>query len=226
MRAADVCLSAKNSTERKPKARSEHMKEFEWSSNKETAALLLAEDSLSIPQIANQLHVNESTIDRWKQHPQFKARIEENVAAFRVRMLEYGLARKENRIAALSDLFRRQQLILTERGQSLEMQSVPGGTSGLVCTTWKQLGGGEDAQLVPEHTADTGLSREIRGTLEQVAVELGQRIQKHEVAGKNGGPIQVAPAKLDLSKLSNEELVALESIAQRVRTPAASLLPG
>jgi len=157
---------------------------WEWTASKETAALLLAEDSLSIPQIAKQLHLSEKTIDRWKQHPDFKSRIEANVAAFRTRFLEYGLARKENRIAALTDLFRRQQLILQERGASLEMQSVPGGKSGLMCVTWRQLGQGEEAQLIPEYAADTGLSREIRGTLDQVSVELGQKSEKHELEVK------------------------------------------
>ncbi len=55
---------------------------WEWSTNKETAAQLLAEDSLSIPQIAQQLGTSESTIDRWKKVPEFQARIKENIAAF------------------------------------------------------------------------------------------------------------------------------------------------
>src|SRR5438876_501066 len=43
---------------------------WEWSTNKETAAQLLAEDSLSIPQIAQQLGTSESTVDRWKKVPE------------------------------------------------------------------------------------------------------------------------------------------------------------
>jgi IS30 family transposase len=62
----------------------------EWSTNKETAALLLAEDSLSMPQIAQQLGTSESTIDRWKKVPEFQARIKENIAAFHTKCLESG----------------------------------------------------------------------------------------------------------------------------------------
>ena len=105
---------------------------WEWSTNKETAAQLLAEDSLSIPQIAQQLGASESTVDRWRKVPEFQARIKENIAAFRTKFLECGLARKESRLAALTDVYHRLQLIVSERGASAEMKSVAGGASGLI----------------------------------------------------------------------------------------------
>ncbi len=184
------------------------MTAWSWTASKETAAVLLAEGALTSASIARKLHIVESTLYRWQQAPEFKARVEENVAAFRTRMLEYGLARKENRIAALTDLFQRQQLILQERGLSQEMQSVAGGKSGLVCVTWKQLGQGEEAQLIPEYAVDAGFSREIRGTLDQVAVELGQRLQKHEVTGKDGKAIEV---KHDIAPAVSEYLASLRA---------------
>jgi len=81
----------------------------------------LAADSLSIPQIAQQLGTSESTVDRWKKVPEFQARIQENIAAFRTKFLERGLARKESRLAALSHLFRGP--VDTDRGPAI------GGTS-------------------------------------------------------------------------------------------------
>ena len=96
---------------------------WEWSTNKVTAAQLLAEDSLSIPQIAQQLGTSESTVDRWKKVPEFQARIRENIAAFRAKFLECGLARKKRRLAALTDVYHRQQLIVSARGASAERKS-------------------------------------------------------------------------------------------------------
>ena len=57
--------------------------------------------------MAVQVRVSEKTIDRWNQHPEFRARAEENVAAFRVRFFSERLARKEVRIAARMDIFSR-----------------------------------------------------------------------------------------------------------------------
>ena len=158
---------------------------WEWSTNKETAAQLLAEDSLSIPQIAQQLGTSESTVDRWRKVPEFQARIKENIAAFRTKFLECGLARKESRLAALTDVYHRQQIIVTERGASAEMKSFAGGASGLIKVTWKQVGAGEERQLIPECRVDTALSRGIRSTLKQVAEELGQWANKSlpEISG-------------------------------------------
>ena len=140
---------------------------WEWSTDKQTAAQLLAEDSLSIPQIAQQLGTSDSTVDRWKKVPEFQARIQENIAAFRAKLLECGLARKERRLAALTDVYHRQQLIVSARGASAEMKSVAGGATGLVTVTWKQFGAGEERQLIPEYHADTALSAEMRAILKR-----------------------------------------------------------
>src|SRR5258708_31202638 len=103
---------------------------WEWSTNKETAAQLLAKDSLSIPQIAQQLGTSESTVDRWKKVPGFQARIPENPAPYRAEFLQCLLARKENLLAALTDVYHHHQLIVSDRRTSAERKSVAGGASG------------------------------------------------------------------------------------------------
>src|SRR5438045_1050700 len=112
---------------------------FDWTSNKEQAAILLAEDSCTIHQIAKKLHISEKTIDRRKADPEFKEKIESHVGLFRVRFLEFGLARKEARIAELSELFRLQKEFIAKRGASAQMQHIPGGDTGLVTVSWKVL---------------------------------------------------------------------------------------
>ncbi len=190
---------------------------FRWTPNKEQACILLAEDALSIPQIAKQIHVNECTIDRWKKVAEFKERIAANTKLFLERCLQSGLARKENRLAALTDLHQRQMQIVAERGASKEMQKIPGGSTGLVAMTWNILDLGPDPnkykggkpakaaskqlikkygkRLIQEYEADTGLSREIRGTLEHVARELGQWEEKTQV--KVSGELSIAEVLRD-----------------------------
>jgi len=103
-------------------------RQWEWSTKKEAAAALLAEDSLSIRRIAQQLGTSESTVDRWKKVPEFQTRTREHIAAFRAKVLECGLARKKSRLAALSD----------KCGGSAEMKLVAGGSSGLITSTVSQ----------------------------------------------------------------------------------------
>ena len=80
----------------------------------------------------------------WKKVAEFQTRMKENIAALRTKFLEGGLVRRESRLAALTDVYHRQQLIVTERGTSAEMKSVAGGASGLIKVTWRQVGAGEE----------------------------------------------------------------------------------
>jgi hypothetical protein len=187
-------------------------KSWTWSASKEKAAVMLARGD-TIAQTAAAVKVNEKTVDDWKHIPEFSARVQQNIAAFRERFLRHGLARRENRIAKLTELFERQESIVKERGVELKKKAVAGGASGLVCETWKQLGSGEDAQLIPEYAADTGLSREMRGTLQQIAQEVGQWTDKHVV--DMSATVTTYDAER-LKNLSDDELAALTAVARKL----------
>ncbi|SRR6266478_9266922 len=196
-----------------------------WTSNKEQAATLLAEDSLTIAQIAKKLHVTEKTIDRWKAEDEFKKRVEANVGLFRVRCLEFGLARKEARIAELSELHRLTKEFISERGASPAMQTIPGGKTGLVAMQWKMLGSGEEAQAMQEYEADTGLMREFRATLEQIARELGQWEEKQEI--KVTGQLSIAEILRDRrhKREEREKQQAVNSQPSAVSPDSQPILP-
>ena len=89
--------------------------------NKEAAAVLLAEDSLTNAQIIKKVGTSASTMDRWRKVPEFQTRIDENITAFRARVIECGLPREKSRPAATD-----------KSGTSSEMKSVGRGSSGLV----------------------------------------------------------------------------------------------
>jgi hypothetical protein len=61
--------------------------------SKETAASLVAEGRLRIREIAQRVGVSEKTIDRWKQRPEFLARVDEIFANFRKQLIAERLAR-------------------------------------------------------------------------------------------------------------------------------------
>ena len=91
----------------------------------------------------------------WKKVAEFQTRMKENIAALCTKFLEGGLARKESRLAALTDVYHRQQLIVTERGTSTEMKSVAGGASGMIKVTWRQVGAGRGEAAIPKCRVDT-----------------------------------------------------------------------
>ena len=55
---------------------------------------------------------------------------------------------------------------------------------------------------------------EVRATLKQIAEEVGGLVQKHELTGANGGPIETRTEQLpmDLSRYTEDELAAMRSI--------------
>jgi hypothetical protein len=67
-----------------------------------------------------------------------------------------------------------------------------------------------------EYPAYTGLAREMRATLQQIAQELGQWGEKHELTGKEGEPLQ---SKADLSMLSDEELETFTRLVRKCSDP-------
>lgn len=82
------------------------------------------------------------------------------------------LAAREKRLEALQDRHNRLNVIMTERAD--DMQTAPGGKSGLLVRQLKQIGSGESAQVVEEYKLDTGLLSEFREHEKQMAIELGQ----------------------------------------------------
>jgi hypothetical protein len=66
---------------------------WQWNPSTETAASLVAEGRLHIREIAQRVGVSEKTIDRWKQRPAFRARVNEIVAIFRDKLFDQSLAR-------------------------------------------------------------------------------------------------------------------------------------
>jgi len=74
------------------------------------------------------------------------ARVEELTRIWADRALKYGLARREKRVAVLSDMHNRLLTIIEERGQDAALQAVAGGRTGLVCKTLKGIGKGSDFQ--------------------------------------------------------------------------------
>lgn len=74
----------------------------------------------------------------------------------------------------------------------------------------KQIGSGESAERVDIVRFNAAMFEQLRGTLDDIAKEVGGRVQRQEVSGKNGGVIETkSSVTIDLSTLTIEQLTAL-----------------
>lgn len=157
---------------------------FKWNERSEEAAQLVSVDELTDEQIAQRAKVTRQTLSNWKANPEFAARVDQHIADCRARIRKRGIAVIENRVRALQDRWDRMHRVIAERAEAPEMQSVPGGKTGLMVRDIKSVGAGTAAKFVDVYEVDTGLLRELREHEQQAAKELGQWTEKREHTGE------------------------------------------
>jgi hypothetical protein len=149
-------------------------KPFRWTHQKDQAAHLLALDEQTDEQIGAAAGVNAATLWRWKQHPDFAAKVQGIVATLGERSTRYAIAKRNRRIAQLDACWRRLKRIIKERAADESMKAVAGGKTGLLVRVVKVFGSGKNARVVENYKVDVRLLREFRMVLKQAAQELGQ----------------------------------------------------
>lgn len=156
------------------------MKAFSWTAPRTRAALLLAEDSLSDEGIANTVGVSAVTLWRWKQHPEFTARIAEHVEALDRAVSRYRIAKRRERVRILDQ--QQSRLLELQDARAVKYaDDVPGGETGLMIPQVKIGGGGPDGPVVVTEWVRDDVSPEIRALQKQAAMELGQWSEKSSV---------------------------------------------
>jgi hypothetical protein len=183
---------------------------FEWTVARERAASMVADDELTDKRIAAEVGVTERTLDNWKKHPDFRARVDEIVQRLGRVAERYTVSRRAARLAWLQKRHDALDRLIAERAADPSMANVPGGTTGLLVRTVKVVGGGEHARQVEEYRVDTGLLEALLRLEKQAAIEAGQWVTKGEVREADGQPRRsVLPEIGELRKLPPEELVRL-----------------
>jgi DNA-binding XRE family transcriptional regulator len=177
---------------------------FKWDTRRTQAAVMLADNSLTDEQIAATIGVTRQALANWKKHPDFQAKVAENVESYRRAVLTSGIADRVKRVLALDDRWQRMKTVIEERADSKEMEHVPGGKTGLLVHQIKAVGRGEDFQLIDLYVVDDGLLSEMRATEKQAAIEAGQWEEKRDIT--SGGKPLPGMNLLGLSDLSEDEL--------------------
>jgi hypothetical protein len=139
-------------------------------------------------------------------------------AIYGERVLKFGLARRERRLAVLSEVHEKILTLIDARAKDPEMVAIPGGPTGLLVKTNKLSKVGRALQVYEEFKADVGLLRELRAIEKQAARELGQWRDKHELSGADGKPIGI-----DVSTMTDEQL--RERLAKHLEKAGLVLVP-
>jgi transcriptional regulator with XRE-family HTH domain len=181
----------------------------------EEAAQLSSEDRLTDQQIAEKVGISRQQLTRWKRGKAFAARVEQLTGIWSERALKYGLARRERRLAVLSDMHNRLLTIIDERGQDAGMQAIPGGKTGLVCRTLKGIGKGSDFQVVEVYECDTSILKELRGLQEQISKELGQYVEQVNITV--GLAEQIAEGRQRVAAARNANLIEAPTPSETVQ---------
>jgi hypothetical protein len=152
----------------------------------EQAALWLAEGERTEEAIAAALRLNPITLWRWKQQPAFAALVEEHKARWAAEIEQEGIANRQNRVNALNDRWELMQRVIDARAADATMTGA-GHETGLLVRTYKP----GKYRNVEEYRVDAALLAELRAHELQAARELGQLVEKRELTGKDGGPLEV-----------------------------------
>ncbi len=194
-----------------------------WTAQRERAVLLFAQGK-RIPEVARDIQADQSTVWRWLQETEFQFRLDQFQRVREARPeLVIQVEKTLTKVKRLEEATRRHDKlnqIIKERSEDPDLQDVPGGKTGLLTREVKVIGQGRAQQVVFEFSIDAILLAELRALEVQVAKELGEWAERREISGPGGGPVQSVSLTADLTRLSDEELQALDMITSKLALPA------
>src|SRR4051794_22257426 len=104
------------------------------------AAELLAVGELSYSEVAARLGIDGRTVFRWRQDPEFMARVAALRAGLCAAEFDYGVSLRLARVVALNDRWERLRKLVDDRAADPAMAGAPGGSTGLLIRKVKGLG--------------------------------------------------------------------------------------
>lgn len=160
------------------------MVDWRWTPKREIAAVLAAEGATNAD-VAAAVGVKLITYMYWRRETEFRARIDELRRRRADAMVDISIANVKDIVEALDERWRRMKLIMEERGNDPDMQSVPGGRSGFIARKLRAFPSGNPRvppTIVEEYSVDAAFLAAF--------VEIEQHAAK--LLGLN------APAKIDV----------------------------
>lgn len=160
-------------------------------SRQEEAARLVAEDDLTNEQIAAKVGVKRQTLDLWKKRPDFIGRVNEHKEAFKNRALTEGFADKRARLQLLNSL----TFDLAKDMAEPATEDAPKGTYR------KEVKIAANGEVVDYVVLDKAKYDTVRGLMDDIAKEMGDRQTKVEVSGDPDKPLVLGLVGVDLERV-------------------------
>lgn len=148
------------------------------------AALLVAEDELTDEAIAAEVGITRETLHQWKKRDEFAAVVAAHIEAFKDRALVEGFADKRARVQLLNAM---------TFDVSSKIQK-----NGYVREEVRIAANGEHVSF---EVFDKPMMSELRGLLDDIAKEMGDRKTVAEVSGPDGEPLVLGLVGVDLGKV-------------------------
>ena len=137
----------------------------EWSEPMERALYLIFEGQKQRSDICAELNIPRGTLEAWLRHPEFQARLAELRARLSEQLEGVAFLQKEQRLLALSKLATQARDEWENHRYLVEQRPVPGGT------------------MINE-SLNKGAADIMRGCLDDIARELGERVANVKLTGK------------------------------------------
>lgn len=177
------------------------MPRFVWDADSTQAAADLAE-GMRVSEVAARAGIGPGTMKRWREHPEFAARVEEHRGAFRELVWNHSIARKEVRIAKLIAVSEGiEDVIEARKKRAIEMAAARASAAAERGETPVSFDEELTGLMVEHPTAngteiklDRGLIAEYREVMKQVAIEKEE--WQDQSAGANVAVQIVVPAGL------------------------------
>lgn len=120
--------------------------------------------------------------------------------------IDERLRTREGRVKTLMARHAAIYKVLAERSVYPEHQDVPGGSTGIVVTSWKAIGMGR----IKTHSVDIGLYQELREIEKTIAIELGQWTERqentHKLVDERDIPDELLDAMIEKGKRAQAEM--------------------
>lgn len=148
---------------------------------------LVAADVLTDQEIARELGIGKTTLERWKLNAEFAEAVFEARKQAAEELRKKGIALKQNRIDGYVTRWNLLEQIRVERGKQYEedFPDAPGGSTGLILRDIKLVkvvkeNDRPDYQEYDVFGEDTAMLSEFRNLEKQTAQELGEWTEKSE----------------------------------------------
>lgn len=164
-----------------PRAIVAHDHPFEWSERTKEILELVFEGRMKHRAIAAKMGMHERSLTKYLSHPDFKAALAAKRADLEESLYEHGTpyVTKQSRIIALSEVAEQARLEFEAHPLLLEKRQIGTDENG-------------DPMWLINEKFNRDAHDSFRQALTDIAKELGHRVTKTEITGKDGGVIAIA----------------------------------